>query len=258
MYSIITGNINGDFAIDSTTGAIRTVNTLDFETMSGYALTIQAEDQGVPKKSILVNAFINILNVNENEPDFTPSDIYNAAISEGANYGDVILTVGATDADGDEVSFTVIAGDPSGMFNIDSTSGVIRLLGTLDRETLPSFTLKVEAKDSHGLVSQATVNISITDENDNSPICSPSSITKYIEEDEAVMASIASLTCLDADLGVNQELLYVIDGGNTERKFAINAITGVINLVNSLDFESTKVYSLDVAITDTGQGRRKV
>jgi hypothetical protein len=45
-YSIIGGNVDGKFSIDSATGLITLLNTLDYETKSSYKLVIKAEFPG--------------------------------------------------------------------------------------------------------------------------------------------------------------------------------------------------------------------
>lgn len=51
-------------------------------------------------------------------------------------------------------------------------NGEIRFLGSLDHETEPFYTLVVTAEDLDGLTANATVNIVVTDVNDNPPVFS--------------------------------------------------------------------------------------
>ncbi len=56
--------------------------------------------------------------------------------------------------------------------------------------------------------------------------------------------------------GETDNLTYAIVGGNTRNAFAIDAQTGVISVLtpDSVDFETTPVFNLQVAVTDDGVG----
>jgi len=66
-YSIISGNSDDSFYIESTTGKIRVKKPLDYETITKYNLTIKAYD-GVFNDTAQVLIFIE--NINDNPPVF--------------------------------------------------------------------------------------------------------------------------------------------------------------------------------------------
>ena len=73
------------------------------------------------------------------------------------------------------VSIALVSDDFGGKFTIDPEFGHVSSK-PLDRDTIPSYILVVTARD-HGQPvksSSATVNVIVLDENDNSPIFSPS------------------------------------------------------------------------------------
>ena len=70
-YSIISGNTNNSFYIESTTGKIRVNNPLDYETITEYSLTVKAFD-GLYNDTAQVKIFIE--NVNDNPPVFGDFD----------------------------------------------------------------------------------------------------------------------------------------------------------------------------------------
>lgn len=63
-YSIVSGNPEGTFAIDSQ-GILRLSTNLNYETRPSYALTIQISDNGVPAKSETASVTVAVTNVNE-------------------------------------------------------------------------------------------------------------------------------------------------------------------------------------------------
>lgn len=54
------------------------------------------------------------------------------------------------------------------------------------------------------------------------------------------------------DTGINAEITYSIVGGNEHKKFSINNQTGVVFLVEALDYERAKDYFLTVQAIDHG------
>lgn len=58
-----------------------------------------------------------------------------------------------------------------GMFEIAPESGLVRLAGSLDRETIPLYTLRVKAVDqgSPQLYRETTLYVNVLDVNDNPP-----------------------------------------------------------------------------------------
>lgn len=54
------------------------------------------------------------------------------------------------------------------------------------------------------------------------------------------------------DTGVNAEITYSIIGGNEHKKFSINNQTGVVSLVETLDYERAKDYFLTIQAIDHG------
>lgn len=81
---------------------------------------------------------------------------------EGANVGD---PVSATDANGDEVTYSFLPGSDEGLFEIDSSTGQITVgEGTeLDFETKSSYVVRVRASDPLGAADHGTVTINVTD-----------------------------------------------------------------------------------------------
>ncbi|MCB1560705.1 MAG: cadherin domain-containing protein [Xanthomonadales bacterium] len=110
--------------------------------------------------------------------------------------------------------------------------------------TTDSFTHTV--MDADGAVSnEATVMITITPVNDNTPVVTPDTFT--VSEAAAVSTSVGTVVATDADGG---SLTYNITGGNTGNAFAINPTTGEITVAAALDFETTPSYALTVEVSD--------
>lgn len=64
-YAITAGNTGSVFAINSSTGAITVAGSLDFETTTSYALTVEVTDNGLPTKNASATVTITITDVLE-------------------------------------------------------------------------------------------------------------------------------------------------------------------------------------------------
>ena len=96
-------------------------------------------------------------------PAFATST-YAFSVPENAATSTLVGVVSATDPDaGDTVWYSITAGNDGGAFAIDSATAQISVAGALDRDTIASHTLTVQAADGRGGVAAATVTISVTD-----------------------------------------------------------------------------------------------
>ena len=246
-YAITAGNTGNAFAIDPATGQITVSGPLDFETLATYALTVQVTDNGVPALSSQATITINIGDVNEATPVVTAATF---AVNENAANGTVAGTVAASDADtAQSLTYAITAGNTGNVFAINPTTGAITVVGSLDFETLASYTLTVKATDNGNpaLAGQGTITININDQNE-APTVSPA--TFAIDEDATTGTSVGSVTASDPDAG--STLAYSITAGNTGNAFAINSATGEITVAGALDFETLSTYTLTVEATDNG------
>ena len=252
-YGITAGNTGNAFAIGAGSGVITVAAALDFETTASYTLTILASDGGSPTRSTTETVTITVSNANDNSPVFTGTP-YTATLAEDVTTGTSVATVAATDADGDNISFSITAGDAGGDFAIDAATGAITTAQTLDFETSSSYTLTVTATDDGSPANSTTetVTVTITDVNDNAPVFTGTPYTSTIAEDVAVGTSVLTVSSTDADAGANATVTYSITAGNAAGDFTIDAATGEITTVNALNAEATASYTLTITATDGG------
>lgn len=71
-YHIQEGSFN-HFSIDQVTGLISTSSKLDFDQHSNYVIKTLAIDKGTPALTGSTMVFINIINVNNKNPEFIPT-----------------------------------------------------------------------------------------------------------------------------------------------------------------------------------------
>lgn len=145
-YSIIGGNVGQAFKVDQQTGDIETAKQLDRETVPTYELIIGAIDTGSPPQTGTATVRIELLDVNDNGPDFASSEVI-GYVSENEPAGTIIMTLTAMDPDlppnGAPFSYRLIGGRQSDLVSLDKHSGVLRTTKSLDREMTQQLDLVV-------------------------------------------------------------------------------------------------------------------
>ncbi|MCG6154801.1 cadherin domain-containing protein [Rubinisphaera margarita] len=248
-YAIVSGNTNGAFSINPTTGEITVNNSaaLDFEQISQFDLVVSVTDDGPGTLVAMADITIQLTDVNEtptiNDASFT--------VDEEAPVGTVVGTMTATDPDaGDMLTFSITGGNTGGAFTINATTGQITVAtpSAVDFESTPIFSLTVRVTDAGGLFDEATATIFVTDVNDT-PIVNDQTFS--VEESAPNNTVVGTVVAFDPD---NDGLTFAITSGNTNNAFAIDASTGTItvNNQNALNFEIQPTFNLTVQVTDDG------
>ncbi|XP_033125355.1 neural-cadherin-like [Anneissia japonica] len=257
-------------------GNVFVSDSLDYEDTTRYELRIKAQD-GNQESFIVVN--VNVIDVNDKQPEFILSRGYAANIAEG-DYQDAertVIEVLAVDADTEQnfrtISYSQTPGPNSDVinhdFNVDPVTGTITTNANFDREETSNYIIYITAEDSApsaipsvpaGESNTATVavRINIIDENDNKPVFDKGVYEATVMEDVAIGTSIAQITGTDADEGGSAGLNYLIAGGITQPDsipyqnavFEVEAHTGRIKVASSLDYENIQSYRLEYVATD--------
>lgn len=161
-FSILSGNTNSAFKIQSNTGRIFVNNAgaVNYESQQVYNLLVRAIDNlGASTQAIMT---INILDVNE-----TPV-VQNSSftVNRSASNGTVVGQVTATDPDqGQSLTFSITQGNTNGIFGINQNSGSITVVNAaaLNVTNNNTFTLTVRALDNGtpALSSNGSITINV-------------------------------------------------------------------------------------------------
>lgn len=251
-YTILSGNTNGAFAINSLSGAITVANVsaLNFELNPNFVLAVSVQDNGTPVLSSQANVTISLTNVNE-VPFINAQSL---SIAENSANGSTIGSVSATDPDaGQTLTFSILSGNTNGAFSIGSSTGLLSVANSsaLNFETTPSFSLVVSVQDNGSPVqnNQATVTVSLLNVNEL-PIVANQDFSVLANSPNSTV--VGTLLASDPDQG--QALTYTILSGNTSTAFSIGSSTGIITVANSaaLNMVSNPIFSLVVEVKDNG------
>ncbi|KAB5535434.1 hypothetical protein PHYPO_G00117610 [Pangasianodon hypophthalmus] len=252
------------FTINESTGDIHATKSLDREKKNHYVLHARAihsvTHHTVEPESEFI---IKVQDVNDNAPTF-PNGPFTASVPEMADIGTSVIQITATDADDPtygnsaRIVYSVLQGQA--YFSIDPKTGVIRTaLANMDRETREMYSIIIQAKDMAGSVGglsgSTTVNITLTDVNDNPPRFPQKNYQLYVPESAQVGKAVGKIKANDEDLGINAEMEYKITNEEGAAMFSISADSdkreGVISLKKHLDYEKKKAYTLSIEGANT-------
>ncbi|CAH1727237.1 unnamed protein product [Chironomus riparius] len=238
------------FGIDKSTGEIEAIARV----VAGerYSITVQASDIGNLYSQAIVEVTI-IPGPNTKPPKFI-KNVYDVQVSEGADINSTVAVVKAEDPESDPVHYTIVSGNDLRQFSIGTESGVISVIRKLDREQITRYQLIVRADDNGGLSSSATINIRVTDINDNNPIFDESMMPfKFDVEEGKANQSVGVVHAHDIDEGVNAEISYSL---SDDIPFTIDKKTGEIRTKVELDYEKIKDYKFVVTAKDSAPDSR--
>ncbi|NXP78781.1 CAD23 protein, partial [Ramphastos sulfuratus] len=260
-YRMQVGMPRMDFLINSTSGLVTSTTVLDRERIAEYYLRVVASDAGTPSKSSTSTLTVKVLDVNDENPTFFPA-VYNVSLPENVARDFKVVRLNCTDADvglNAELSYFITGGNQDGKFSVGFRDGVVRTVVSLDRETVASYRLILEAIDNgptgNRRTGTATVFVTVLDVNDNRPIFLQSSYEVSVPEDIPAASSIVQVKATDADEGINGRVWYRIVKGNEHNHFRINPSTGlVMRGVRPLDREQNSSHVLEVEAYNTEHG----
>ncbi|XP_019507230.1 PREDICTED: cadherin EGF LAG seven-pass G-type receptor 1 [Hipposideros armiger] len=258
MEALFDERSNGFFLIDTATGAVSTARPLDRETKDTHVLKVSAVDHGSPRRSAATYLTVTVSDTNDHSPVFEQSE-YRERVRENLELGYEVLTIRATDGDAPSnanMRYRLLEG-AGGVFEIDARSGVVRTRAPVDREEATAYQLLVEANDQGRnpgpLSATATVRIVVEDENDNYPQFSEKRYVVQVPEDVAVNTPVLRVQATDRDQGQNAAIHYSIVSGNLKGQFYLHSLSGSLDVINPLDFEAIREYTLRIKAQDGGR-----
>ncbi|MGB5299833.1 MAG: cadherin domain-containing protein, partial [Thiogranum sp.] len=166
------------------------------------------------------------------------------AVDENSPNGTLVTTVTATDPENAALTYAITAGNTSGAFAINATTGQITVANSaaLDFETTPTFTLTIAAIDDKGAYDAGTLTINLND--------LAATITagqSFSLAEDAANSDPVGIVATTGDPAVS----FSITAGNTDGVFAIDN-SGNLTVANAaaLDFETTPSYTLTIETSD--------
>ncbi|KAK7112050.1 cadherin-87A-like [Littorina saxatilis] len=245
---------------------------------NGYTFMAKATevtDDGTLTSATATQTFrVNIQDRNDNPPTFTEST-YTVTVKEmnrvNASVQIPNLRIEVNDPDeptNARYKMEIVSQSQSGAFGFTPNSLVsgeqnfyltVNNFQYMDYETPSYHTQNVQLRAVEYLqngtrgtkTSTAMVIVTLEDVNDNFPQFSPPDYETSVSENAPNFTSIARVSAVDADTGLNGAIVYRLED-RARSLFYINPTSGVIHLMGRLDYEQQTEYSFLALALDRG------
>ena len=170
---------------------------------------------------------------------------YEWIVPAGLPVGAAIGQVQATDPGGGTVSYAITAGNDAGVFQLNATTGILSVAGTLPAGG-PGLTIR--ATDAQGGVTRVPVLVAVADATQRVPPLFPAGgWTFRVAENADVGTAVGTAAARDLDAG---PLTYALTAGNTAGAFALDPTSGMLTVAALLNYDTTSTYALTLTATD--------
>ncbi|KAK1788726.1 hypothetical protein P4O66_002544 [Electrophorus voltai] len=241
---------------------------LDREKVPEYDITFTVRDRGNPPLSDNETVTLELLDVNDNVPQF-PQTFYTIPVMENNAPGALLYSLTAIDPDLHENQYLVyfiiekeiVNTSISILFSINPENGNLYALKTFDYEIEKEFLFHIEARDSGvpPLSSTVTVHIIIMDQNDNTPvIVSPWRAHGSVVEEKIPRSTdkgtlIAKVIAIDTDSVHNSRITYQFLQNTDATLFSLDQYNGEIRTMRMFSYRDSRHQRLVVIAKDNGE-----
>uniref|UniRef100_A0A3B4YQG4 Cadherin domain-containing protein n=1 Tax=Seriola lalandi dorsalis TaxID=1841481 RepID=A0A3B4YQG4_SERLL len=248
-----------------------TEQNLDREKRSKYNITLTATDEGLPALSSKKAVVLEVTDINDNAPAFGQC-VYSTKVMENNSPGIALLQIYATDPDQGQnarISYFLIDSEVNGnpvssYFSINTESGMIQSLRSLDYEQVKEYKIPVKAQDggSPPLITNTTVIVRVQDQNDNPPqVLYPvqtggSLVAEMVPRSADVGYLVTKVVAVDVDSGQNAWLSYKLQKATDRALFEVGLQNGEIRTIRQVTDKDAVKQRLTVIVEDNGQPSR--
>ncbi|CAO2593818.1 Protocadherin gamma-A6 [Lemmus lemmus] len=259
------------FSLNPRSGSLVTAGRIDREELCAQSspclvsFNILVED-----KLNLYPVEVEIVDINDNAPRFLKEDL-EVKILENAAPSSRFLLMGVYDPDVGVNSIQSFKLSDNNHFSVHVQSQAhgpkypeLVLEHTLDREGEAAHPLVLTAMDGGEPVrtGMARILVTVVDANDNAPVFTQPIYRVSVPENLPVGTRFLTVNATDRDEGVHAEITYsfVTITEEISQIFCLDRLTGEISTSETLDYEDSKFYELDVEARDQPglQDRAKV
>ena len=246
LYRINSVNL---FTTDNA-GQIILQGSLDREYKDKHQVMVVAIDKGDRPLTGSAQVVITVLDVNDNPPIFSSSNIL-VNLQETTAISTQVIKITATDKDigiNAKITYSIYSGDFEGIFSMVPDTGQVILNSSVDAERVTSYNLTLRANDNGITILEAYARLLITivDSNDNAPIFGRD-YSFSVFEDALVDHLVGQVSATDGDIS-SQTVMYALQ----DNTFRIDRSTGKIFVNATLNYSSNPVYNLSVTAADDG------
>lgn len=278
QYSILSDSGDADtasyFNVGTNDGVLTIKKVIDREDVCLYlddcilVLSVAARVVQPPQYFESITVRVNVIDINDNAPRF-PKAVENLLIPENTDASTSFPLLEAIDNDSGANGVQSYSLKPqttkfgiSTNANPDGSMGIqLIIVEKLDREVKDNYKLYLWASDAGDPVFNASVviNITVGDSNDNIATFEQVEYSADVMEDLDPPAVIITVKANDNDLGDAGNVIYSFSTKTTALYgdiFQINAQSGEISLLQHLDYETIREYSLTLTARDSAPNAR--
>ncbi|XP_077589329.1 protocadherin alpha-8-like isoform X13 [Stigmatopora nigra] len=235
--------------------------SLDREQKAKHRLLVTAVDGGRPPRSATLNVTVVVLDSNDNRPVFS-QDTYQMTIAENIPMGTSVFKLNGTDPDegpNGEIEYSLaktLKKNVYNVFQVDKSTGVLRVIGKVDYEENDVYKLDIEASDrgTPPLTGECRVIIKIRDVNDNVPEIDVTSLSNTVSEDSKLGTVISLISVRDKDSGPNGRVVCtIINDVPFELKPSYKENVFSVVTKAHLDREKVSDYEMSIKASDGGE-----
>uniref|UniRef100_A0A8C2Q4F1 Protocadherin 2 alpha b 5 n=1 Tax=Cyprinus carpio TaxID=7962 RepID=A0A8C2Q4F1_CYPCA len=235
------------FEIDPNTGAITVKGNIDFEENNAFEIRAQASDKGQPPMSTHCKVLVEVLDINDNEPEITVTSLL-STVKEDASFSTAVALVSVIDRDGGKNGVVNCVVSNKVPFKLETNYKNYYSLvvdGPLDRERASEYNVTITATDegTPPLSSTSVITVHVSDVNDNAPRFPDPIINVYVKENSQIGAVIHTVSAFDPDVGDNARITYSLLESSKSGPFKVQATdSGVPPLSSNV---TVNVFILD-------------
>ncbi|XP_031780785.1 fat-like cadherin-related tumor suppressor homolog isoform X4 [Nasonia vitripennis] len=252
-FAITSGNAEGYFLINSTSGLITTSGRkLDRENQAEHILEVTVRDDGRPVLSSTTRVVVQVDDVNDHSPVFEEK-FYMVQIPASPSLDKPLFQVLAHDQDigkNGKIQYSIKSGKGKGKFKIHPDTGMV--YSQRGFEAGQEFEMIIRATDegepprSH----QARISVQVVEtpkDSPNPPVFKSLNQSVEVTESDKAGFLVALMQATDKD---GDSLWYDIVEGDTRDEFVIGRDDGNVLLAKQLDWETQNFYNLTISVTD--------
>ncbi|KAL3879578.1 hypothetical protein ACJMK2_031869 [Sinanodonta woodiana] len=264
------------FSVNETTCVLSTVRKIDRESfeecqystmrcvISFNVIVYRYDSPDLLNIYRMISAEVTVKDINDNPPEFPTSSITVQVPEEDDGY--VFTINGARDKDTGTVNSYDVSGNGLFLLDVPVTQDdtqtqepelYIRVARKFDREKQSNYSVTITAMDAGNpeRTGTLTMNVLITDINDNAPIFMQQEYNFSIPENLALESGILNVTATDADSGKNGVVSYrfsIRTAPTVSEYFEIDATLGQITVIGEVDYEKIQEFHFYVIAYDHG------
>jgi protocadherin Fat 1/2/3 len=256
LYEILEEQASQFFTIDSSTGALRTISGLDFETQPVFEFNVRVSDMGVPRLSAETTARVKIFLQDQNDsPPVFEQRVYEEVLLLPTYTNVTVTRLHAVDPDlGLETAlrYSIAGGNEEGIFGIHPLTGLVfvQKAGAIGSHT-PLFSLSISVTDGK-FTDQCKLNLLAKKSDNSGLVFSKSKYYATVLENSTKVDVILVLNVLGSALNENLEFRIL----SPTDLFALGRTSGALSTTGRpFDREEQENYELIVEVRSEDRTR---